>query len=397
MRAIFYAYAKILTLKKSVFYEQVGAKHTIFVFILQRRPLERLIYILITFGYVLIFGVLGTMTLFTKIPAEKGMESYKMARRTLGIGLCMLSLYSLIRLIIPQTHADYIDFWLLVTFTLIHSWLTYSSLLFLMETPRFKIRHFLIDGMIPTIFMIVAGMVGLFFESIRVVMEIIFGCIFGIKCTWMFYTCLTEYNKCRNDIENYYSEEFSIRWIRSIIYISIIMSAATIVSFYVPQTHLVYYSLIPIIYTYIVVNIMNFLPKKLDDVRHKNYILEEAPLKVKTEKTKDLAEKISPKVNEWIKCKHFCQADLTIKDVAMEMGTNHNYLSQYLNNTLGMTFQVWLNTLRIEESKAILTSGEKISIEEVGIRVGIPQSYNFSRWFKAVTDMTPYQYRKQNS
>lgn len=57
---------------------------------------------------------------------------------------------------------------------------------------------------------------------------------------------------------------------------------------------------------------------------------------------------------------------------------------------------VLLNTLRIEESKNLLTSGEKISIEEVGIRVGIPQSYNFSRWFKAITEMTPYQYRKLN-
>lgn len=63
---------------------------------------------------------------------------------------------------------------------------------------------------------------------------------------------------------------------------------------------------------------------------------------------------------------------------------------------MNTNFQIWLNTLRIEESKKILTSGEKISIEEVGIKVGIPQSYNFSRWFRAITETTPYQYRKQN-
>lgn len=61
-----------------------------------------------------------------------------------------------------------------------------------------------------------------------------------------------------------------------------------------------------------------------------------------------------------------------------------------------MTFQVWLNTLRIEESKDILAN-ENISIEEVGVRVGIPQSYNFSRWFRIVTETTPYQYRKAHS
>ena len=75
------------------------------------------------------------------------------------------------------------------------------------------------------------------------------------------------------------------------------------------------------------------------------------------------------------------------------MGTNHNYLSQYLNNSLDTTFQMWLNTLRIEESKRILAS-ENISIEEVGVKVGIPESYNFSRWFKLVTGTTPFKYRK---
>ena len=83
----------------------------------------------------------------------------------------------------------------------------------------------------------------------------------------------------------------------------------------------------------------------------------------------------------------------SIKEVASQIGTNHNYLSQYLNNSLGTTFQLWLNTLRIEENKTILTS-EDISIEEVGIRVGIPESYNFSRWFKVVTGTTPFRYRR---
>ena len=80
----------------------------------------------------------------------------------------------------------------------------------------------------------------------------------------------------------------------------------------------------------------------------------------------------------------------------MEMGTNHNYLSQYLNNHVEKTFQVWLNTLRIEESKILLTDGNKRSIEEVGEMVGFNQIYNFSRWFRAVTGTTPFKYRKEN-
>jgi hypothetical protein len=43
-----------------------------------------LITILFTFGYVLLFGVLGGFLLLTKVPKEEGMESYKKSRNTLG-------------------------------------------------------------------------------------------------------------------------------------------------------------------------------------------------------------------------------------------------------------------------------------------------------------------------
>ena len=150
-------------------------------------------YLLIAFGYVIIFGILGAVTLLLEIPSEKGMESYKKARRTLGCSLVTLSVYYLIRLIFPIHQADYQDFWLLVTFTLIHSWLTYSSLLFLLETPRYISRRFIIDGAVPAGLMLICGFIGIFIPSVQHVMQIIFGCIFGLKCVYMYYTCITEY------------------------------------------------------------------------------------------------------------------------------------------------------------------------------------------------------------
>lgn len=356
-----------------------------------------LITILFTFGYVLLFGVLGGFLLLTKVPKEEGMESYKKSRNTLGCGLCVISFCALIRLIFPPEHDNFIDFWLLVTLTLIHSWLTYSSLLFLMETPRFKIKQFLIDGAIPTSLMLISGVAGIFFKDIQHILFVIFGCIFGVKCAWMFYICIREFRKCKKDVENYYDQELDLNWIGGLIWVSLIMSGATIVAFYVPETHLIYYSLIPMIYAYIVLKVVNFMPRKIDTVRHGNTELEETPKPEKSEKVKDLVDKIGPKVEKWVAEKRYCQPELTIKDVALEMGTNQNYLSQYLNNYKGASFQMWLNTLRIEESKIVLTSGERLSIEEVGARVGIPQSYNFSRWFKVLTGMTPFQFRKQNS
>ena len=61
-----------------------------------------------------------------------------------------------------------------------------------------------------------------------------------------------------------------------------------------------------------------------------------------------------------------------------------------------MNFQSWLNTLRVNEGKSLLLSEPRLSIEEIGTMVGFTQNYNFSKWFKLVTGITPFQYRKQN-
>ena len=113
-------------------------------------------------------------------------------------------------------------------------------------------------------------------------------------------------------------------------------------------------------------------------------------------RTADLKTKLDLTVERWVQSKEFMKADISIKDAASEMGTNQNYLSRYINSVLGMTFSVWLNTLRVEESKKLLTGPEKMSIEEIGQRVDIMEIYNYSRWFKTVTGMTPQQYRKAN-
>lgn len=185
-----------------------------------------------------------------------------------------------------------------------------------------------------------------------------------------------------------------MKWMYSTLTVSFILSISTLGVLYIPLLQRPYYFLLPVIYVYLTFKVVSFATKKIDVIRRKNLELEKEPEPAKKEKAQDLSSKLGPLVDEWVSEKKFCREGLTIKDVALEMGTNQNYLSQYLNNCLNKTFQVWLNTLRIKESKILLTSPEKMSIEEIGIRVGIPQNYNFSRWFRVVTDMTPFQYRR---
>ena len=142
--------------------------------------MNNLTYLLFEFGYTLIFGIFGMLSLFLSIPKEKEFASYRKARIALGTSLCVIAIYCINRILLEDILTPYIEFWLLVTFTLIHSWATYASLLFLMETPRYLRKHFFIDGIVPTSIMLISGIIGLVYPAAQAGLTMTFGCIFGI-------------------------------------------------------------------------------------------------------------------------------------------------------------------------------------------------------------------------
>ena len=170
-----------------------------------------------------------------------------------------------------------------------------------------------------------------------------------------------------------------------------IISLSAITAFFVPELHIIYAPGVVIVFIYLSFKVINSMPKRMENIRNAG---KEAQKADEIIRTTDIADKIGPKVDIWVMEKRYCRTDLTIKEVAQEIGTNQNYLSAYLNRYKNTNFQLWLNTLRIEESKKLMLSDKHLSIEEIGAKVGIPQNYNFSKWFKTITEMTPYQYKK---
>ena len=352
-------------------------------------------YTLFNLGYLIVFALLGVFSLTLHTPKDDEYSNFKRARQILGAAFLFVAGYCVVRLILPYKSGDYTTFWLFVLVSLIFSWMIYKAFLVLIGSDEKLRRGFVIDGVIPMLMLVIAGVLGLFVPSIRHIIEIAFGVIFIAKAIRMFYICDSEWRKVNKKLKETYDASPDIRWMRVLLWLSFLFSLSTLWSFYNTTVALVMSVVAPMMFVYMLLKIVNYLPKKIEEMRRQ----EAAELLIaaeSNEKAKDLAEKIEPLVAQWVAAKHFTEANLSIKDVAQQMGTNHSYLSQYLNNYLNTSFQVWLNTLRIEESKIILEK-ENIPIEDVGIRVGIPQSYNFSRWFKQVTDTTPFKYRKQTN
>ena len=353
--------------------------------------MTELIYIFSSILFAIVFVMLGFFAIFLHIPKEEGYKYYRYSRYTLGTAFFIASLYCCVRHLLDKT-GEFTSFSFLAIFALLFSWMTYMSFLLIIYAERFKRKRFFLDGAIPAAMMLISALIGLKFPHLQKINSITFGIIFGLKCAWMAYTCLKEYRNCVHNLNNYYDNAPDISWMKSLLVVTFALSVMTIVYFYVPQTYFIYYPLLLATYFFMTFRIINYLPVKISRLRKES--VTESSEKEEKKISLDIKQKIGHLVEKWENEKGYLKPEITIKDVALEIGTNHNYLSKYINSELGMTFTVYLHTLRINESKELLMQAEKISIEEVGKRVGIPESYNFSRWFKTVTGMTPQQFRK---
>lgn len=88
---------------------------------------------------------------------------------------------------------------------------------------------------------------------------------------------------------------------------------------------------------------------------------------------------------------HF-NTPLTLEEVAEHVHLHPAYFSTLFKNTTGTSFKNYLNRIRIEESKLLLSNTD-YSIIDIAIAVGFEDQSYFSKVFKKYTGITPKQFR----
>ena len=73
--------------------------------------------------------------------------------------------------------------------------------------------------------------------------------------------------------------------------------------------------------------------------------------KLKSSKTDNYEQLFGEQVKRWISEKRFLAPQLTIDDLAAEMGTNKLYMSRYINRKHGTNFSTWITKLRGKRQK----------------------------------------------
>ena len=95
---------------------------------------------------------------------------------------------------------------------------------------------------------------------------------------------------------------------------------------------------------------------------------------------------------------YYMESDLTLQKLARYLGTNRQYLSNYINQEKHKTFYEYINDFRLEEAKKLLeinNSNHSYSIEEIATLSGFNSYTTFLRSFKKKYGQSPSDYLKK--
>lgn len=88
---------------------------------------------------------------------------------------------------------------------------------------------------------------------------------------------------------------------------------------------------------------------------------------------------------------NYC-SDLSLTDIAQQFHLSEAYLSRLIKERLSMSFKPYVNQLRVEKAKRLMSEQES-SINEIASKVGFKNTNSFIRVFKQFEGTTPGTYR----
>ena len=83
---------------------------------------------------------------------------------------------------------------------------------------------------------------------------------------------------------------------------------------------------------------------------------------------------------------------ITLEDLSNVVYLNPYYISHLIKNTSGLSFQNFLNYIRLEHAEKLLVEN-KLTLTQISQACGFSSLAYFNKCFKAWYDMTPAEYR----
>lgn len=93
--------------------------------------------------------------------------------------------------------------------------------------------------------------------------------------------------------------------------------------------------------------------------------------------------------------KPYLNEELTLTELANQVGMSRNQLSAVINDGIGESFYTFINKYRVEEAKRLIANPKNanFTILSLAFEAGFPSKSSFHNIFKKLTGLTPTEYR----
>ena len=160
-------------------------------------------------------------------------------------------------------------------------------------------------------------------------------------------------------------------------------------------------------YTYVAISFINYMSRAAFVVRAAS-MAEEQPLPPPAsdstgsspmngqEKATSIAANlvhVREAVDRWVAAKHYLEPDVSVEEIARQMGISRQTLNDYFATVLQTPFRSWRIELRIREAERLLADDPAISTGELCTRSGYNDRSNFHKHFAKVTGRSLAEYR----
>lgn len=369
--------------------------------------LEHYFIVLIQCVGAIYFG-LGIVLLFGKVPLVAEYLPYRKAKRCLATAYFIMGLNLVVYLVISSSAdwkalnpyikcADFIFFYLEAIFF-------FSTFFHLLDEKCMSWRNFSKDWAVflASVVLMITSTIGVFGKVGAWASWFPFF-MFFVQYVMFLKRFYILYNEKRRKLDNYFAEDMQqfMSWIKKSIILIILTS---VLSFTTLLGGIIYNYLFQIYVIsanfYIAISFINYAAMygKLNSAE----VTDRERMETDTEEQKisqadNYEQLFGEQVKRWLSEKRFLAPQLTIDDLAAEMGTNKLYMSRYINRKHGDNFSTWITKLRLEEAKSYMRENPNVKQEEVAIHSGFSSSSYFSRVFSRFESMTPAAWRKEQN
>lgn len=232
----------------------------------------------------------------------------------------------------------------------------------------------------------------------------------GVVCYLVqlaFYThyFVTVYHSNIEYLEEVYADDLASRlaWVKRLFFSALVVGvlAVAVILLMNQAVDAAFGVIVAIYYTYVAVSFMNYrsraafvvkaaIERGETDAGFEPSEREQAQPAVKA--SGDL-DHVSEAVDRWVAAKHYLEPDVSVEEIARQMGISRQALNDYFATVLQTPFRTWRIEQRIGEAQRLLAESPDIPTGDLCARCGYNDRSNFHKHFLKVTGKSLAEYR----